>query len=463
MRIKRRNSNNERRILIGMIVDKKILTRIASKWKDNIFRSKHANLIAQWCIRYYERYEDAPKAAIEPLFESWSERTKDEASSKAIHKLLSSISDEYENLSEESNSDYIIDMAGKHFNQVQLERVVEKAEEELDHNEPETAHSILTGYNKIEMGLGEGIDLLQEKDKIKEAFDEKQEDLIKYPGALGEFFQEIFVRDGFVAFAGPAKRGKSMWLMDVAYRSISQRKKVAFFEVGDMSQNQIIRRFMIRISRHPRWAQTIEYPVKIKHSKRKGCQIKTKEKIFNKKLNWKYAKQQCNQLMKRKIKSKRTFLKLSCHANSSLHINQLESILDEWEIEDWIPDVVVIDYADILNMEFRDIEGRDRINETWKKLRRLSQARHCLVVTATQSDTLSYDKKIISMANFSDDRRKNDHVTAMIGINQTDKEKRLGVMRLNLTAAREKEFYQQKCVHVAGCLALGNPAMKACF
>ena len=123
----------------------------------------------------------------------------------------------------------------------------------------------------------------------------------------------------------------------------------------------------------------------------------------------------------------------------------------------------MIDYCDILNMYYAQFEGRDCINETWKRLRALSQRRHCLLITATQSDADSYDRGTMTMKNFSDDRRKIDSVTGVIGINQSPSEKKRGIMRLNWVALRDDEFQQSHCVHIAGCLAIGNPAIRSCF
>ena len=168
--------------------------------------------------------------------------------------------------------------------------------------------------------------------------------------------------------------------------------------------------------------------------------------------------------MQKKIKSKELYFKLSCHFNSTLDVNGIDNILQDWERESgWIPDIILIDYADILKMVYPNREGRDCINETWKRLRGLSQKRHCLLMSATQSDADSYDRGTLKMKNFSDDRRKIDSVTGMIGINQTESEKKRGIMRLNWISLRDGEFHPSHCVHVAGCLALSNPAIKSCF
>ena len=53
------------------------------------------------------------------------------------------------------------------------------------------------------------------------------------------------------------KRGKTFWLIDMAWRGMLQRKKVAFFATGDMSQRQMMRRFIARAAKRPFKADTI--------------------------------------------------------------------------------------------------------------------------------------------------------------------------------------------------------------
>jgi len=123
-------------------------------------------------------------------------------------------------------------------------------------------------------------------------------------------------------------------------------------------------------------------------------------------------------------------------------------------------DVVVIDYADILLMESGD-DNRNKINECWKQLRRLSQTWHCLVITATQSDAASYTAGTMGRQHFSEDKRKLAHVTGMIGLNQTEDEKEEAIMRLNWIARRESHYVERKCIYVVGCLPIANPAIKS--
>ncbi len=464
MRIEKKTDNDERRVLTGMIVDKIVLGRIFSKYEPGMFQSKWANLIAQWCIKYYKKYEKAPLNQIEELYERWSTKSKDKHTINLVEKFLSGLSEEYEQTEKESNSDYLIDVAGRYFNQVKIKRLIENVENELEDGAPEKATEQIASYNQIEMGVGEGIDILQDKEAIREAFLDKQESLITYPGALGKFFKPALERDAFIAFVGPDKVGKSFWLIDIAYRAMTQRKRTAYFEAGDQSKNQVMRRLMTRICRRPIYSGKIKFPTSIEYVKEiKQCEVDWDVVRFPKRMSWQYAYKKCQKLMRVKIKSKTSYFRLSCHPNSTLSIRIIQSVLQNWARDGWVPDVIVIDYADILDMSHSQLEGRDLIDETWKRLRSLSQIYHCLIVTATQSDTAAYSTRVITKENFSGDKRKNAHVTGMIGLNQTDEEKKDGVTRLNWVVLREGKFRETKCVYVAGCLDVACPAIKSCW
>ena len=210
-----------------------------------------------------------------------------------------------------SNSDYMIDMAARHCNQVKMENLIEEVESDLTAARPYKAHDGLVSYNKIEMGVGEGIDVLQDEDAIRRAFDtESSEKLINFPGALGEFFKSALERGGFIAFQGKKNVGKSWWLQEFAFQGMLQRKRVAMFEVGDMGEAQIMRRFMIRAAKQPRFPKAIDYPIKIWRNKKDRIECEYDERDFTKRLSWRKAKKLCERIMQKKVRSTETYLKL---------------------------------------------------------------------------------------------------------------------------------------------------------
>lgn len=122
-----------------------------------------------------------------------------------------------------------------------------------------------------------------------------------------------------------------------------------------------------------------------------------------------------------------------------------------------------IDYADILAPMGGYKERRHQIDATWRGLRALSQSLHCLVLTATQADTESYSRSTLTRRNFSESKTIHAHVTGMVGINQTEKEKDQGIYRLNWIDLREGEYSFVRCCYTAACLSLSNPAVLSAF
>lgn len=464
MRIERRSGGDERRIVTGMIVDDAVLAKLTGVWvKEGHFGNQWANLIGGWCVRHFEKYGTAPRADIEGIFQSWADRKGDKDTVAIVEKFLGGLSEEYDNLSSESNTQYVLDLAGEHFNKVRLRKLAETIEGDIEDGDLEAATKRVHEFGRLEVGGGAGVDVMFDEAAIQHAFESKSEPIIRYPSSLGMFFGDSLERDGFVAFMGPEKRGKSFWLIDVAWRAMCQRRRVAMFQCGDMSQAQTMRRLMVRAARRPLKAKTILYPTLIEHEPNDPiANVDHEERNYDKALDWRYAVKAARAVMERKAKTDQSLFRLSTHAAGTVSVSGIKGILKIWERSGWTPDVVAIDYADILAGP-PGVEGRDAIDQTWMGLRALSQQYHCLVVTATQSDAASYKTNLIGREHFTNDKRKLAHVTGMIGLNQTPEEKHMGLIRLNFVGLREDEYSEVKCVHVAGCLGLANPAIISCF
>ena len=148
--------------------------------------------------------------------------------------------------------------------------------------------------------------------------------------------------------------------------------------------------------------------------------------------------------------------RFKCYPAFTASIADLESDINALEgKEGFVPDVIVIDYADIIF----GADDRDGIDKVWKELKRLSQVRNCLVITATQGNRLSIEKKRVRQTNISEDIRKLSHVDVMIGLNQTPFEKKKGLMRMSVIAHRFRDFNEMEDVGVTQKLDLGQPLL----
>jgi hypothetical protein len=445
-----------RRVLAGMVTDRTVCARIAARWEPpGLFDSKHANLIGQWCVRHLEQYGRPPNGELEAIFENWASKPNtDEAVVRRVERFLSDMSDEHASQGDPPSADYVLDCADRLFNTARLRQKIERAEEHLSRGETRQAHEVVTGSSLVELGTGSLVRPAEDYDAWRTAFDvEDQRPLLGYPDRLDGFLGRSMVRDSLIAFMGPDKSGKSFWLLDLAYRAVRERHRVAFFEAGDMGRRAVMLRLGTRAARRSRFGGRVKIPLDVTWEGEVRTRTDKHDEPLPAAEAFKAFQKACRG---------RDLFRLSCHPNSSISVAGIVSILRDWEREGWVPDVVAVDYADILAAPSGFRETNDQIDQTWKELRRLSQDLHCLVATATQSSALAYrGGGTLGRRHFSGRKTKLAHVNGMVGINVTDEDKRKGVTRLNWVVKRDGAFREGVSVPVAGCLAIANPAIRS--
>ncbi len=456
MKVEKRDGGVERRIAIGLITCDLFLARVAPRWlPEGMFRSSWIDVIGKWCVEYQKKYGKAPGKGIQAIYESWAEDSTDQASIEGIGELLGSISGEYAKLKKEANPDHLADMAAQHFDTVQAERRIEKAQQWLAAGQTARAIEIMNGTKGIAFGSQQWIDPYRDTVAIDNTFDRKSDPLITFDGALGEFFMDSLEREGLVAVQGQSKRKKSWVIQELGHQALLQGRKVAMFQVGDLSQDDIMSRLVIRAAKRPYEKGKAKIPTRMIRM-RNELHVDYKEKEWTAPLTKERAHAA---MLKLAGEGDECRYRLEVHPNISISVVGIMERLLEWDRDGWTPDVCLIDYADILAPVSKKVDGRDSINETWQWMRRLSQERHCLVVTGTQADTASFETDLQRRGNFSNDRRKLDHVSGMFALNMTDKELGEQRMRLNWLERRKRAFTETKVVHVIGCLDVANPWM----
>jgi hypothetical protein len=441
-----------------------------------MFSSRYSNLIGQWCIDHHRKYGKAPNRDITGYFLSWADNgNSSKEDVRSIEELLSFLSDE-DRVSESPTVDYLVDLAGRVFNKARLLKLCEQVKDKLDSGDDDGADALISAHRRVELGMGSGVALLNDKEAILSTFREDAgESLINYPGALGKFFKGQLQRDAFVGVMAPQKTGKSWWLTDMAWRALLGRFRVAYFQVGDLTERQVKERIVIRVSGKPvyspsgKWPMKVDYPTSIRvpepsTDSKPMAEVSLEKMVFSGPLSGIDAWHDCERFVHDRLRTNRILFRLFYCPTLGINVDGVKDVLETWAAEGWVADVVLIDYADNLappNGDFR--ERRDQVEQTWARMRQISETLHCLVVTATQVNKEAYSAWVMNKTHFAADNRKFNHVTGMIGLNQTGKEKEANVMRLNWIALRSGAFSVFHCCHVAGCLALARPAVLSAF
>jgi hypothetical protein len=466
VRITSVKSDEERQILTALIVHNEVLSTLCSKLgqEREPFENKWANVVYGWCRQYHEKYNKAPRRHIQQLFAKYAAKSKDEDSVALMESFLSRLSKDYEGLKHETNEQFVLDTAAQYFDRVRLQRIQESMSLALENRDVVEAKKAHAGFQPMDFSAGEWKDPLDE-DTIRQTLRRAQEEesLIEWHGeALNRFLGPQFGRGKFVSFVAPEKRGKSFWLLETVYQAVRQRRKVLYYVIGDMSEDQANLRFYGRVTRKPYAGDAdVRIPKAIDKTK-EGMVVRYKEERRTKPTVQDVLK--ARERLKQATAVKVLPLKTRCVAAGVVSASNVEQDIAKFAADGWAPDVVVLDYADLLAPEpGSGQEFRHQVNETWKVLRRISLDYHCCVVTATQAAASSYDAEVIKKKDFSEDKRKNAHVTGMVGINQNTEEKEKGLYRLNWIFLRDGKWSDGAVVWTAGELAVACPCLLSRF
>ena len=459
------DSSEERIVLTAMIVNDSVLSSIATNLKgaESPFRSKWSNLVSSWCVKHFHKYHRAPRKAIQSLFESYANSTRDKAAVETIESFLEGLSREHAN--KDLNEQFVLDLASKHFRRVRLEKLTQSIEACLEKDDTEKAESQLTEFrNHTFISSSDWVDPTDPKILYDSLTISENRSVLGFRGDLNTFLSPHFERDGFISFTGPEKRGKSFWLLECAWQGMRQRRRVLYYVVGDMSRPQVIRRLVIRAIRRPFKSGPFDRPIKLRRNKDGSMEVINEQKMASEGISVSQATKAMREALER-AGSKESRLKLKCVPPSSICASDIQRDVYSFARQGWIPDMVVLDYADLLAPEPHTVqwEFRHQENEKWKALRRITQDFHLLLITGTQAAATSYNASVIRKTDFSEDKRKNAHVTGMLGINQTSEEKQQGIYRLNWTFLRDGAWTDTQVCHTAGNLALACPCIVSRF
>jgi len=476
--VKRERINQiERQLLIALITSRDFLSQAVPTLDVNLLPAGPFREVCGWCITYFKEYGKAPNRDIETVYHRWAE-SNEGPEVEPIHDLLEGLSDEYDT-KDPLNIPYLLDCLRSFLSKKNLQRLYESVETALGSGKPEEAERHVLEYKPVEMAGGFGLDPFRDGGSWERAFSDPAQPLMEFPEPAGRFLNPALTRDALVGIQAPEKRGKTWWCIEFVVRALRMRRKVAFFQVGDLSENQLLIRLGTYFTGRPSRQDLcgiVPFPLRLtegtepardtdeegENGARGQETVLPTVEVEDRNIKTPVTLPACRKALRRfsrgcGLNPKKSYLKISTHANSSINVLGICSILDRWEmVEGFIPDVVVIDYADILSPEDPTKQARDQVNDTWKALRRLSQDRHCLVLVPTQANAGSYETETQTMRNFSEDKRKLAHVTGMLGLNQSTREKEVGLMRLNWIVLRESPSSVGRCLWVGQCLNLGR-------
>ena len=447
MRREKLDALNERDILYGLITSEKFCRELCPVLNPRLLEVDYARIVSSWIKDYYNDYKTCPGKDISKLYRSHSEDINDEALRENILTFLNKLDKDYESISN-FNDEYALQESITYLKKQSLKNLSKDVESFLLTNDIEKAEDSITKYKTIEKSTGEAVSLLKSPESIVESYSEEKGTLFTLPKAYGKVVGRIH-REDFISYLAPMKRGKTWTLIDVGVNAASQGMKVLFVS-HEMSESDVIKRFWTSFTGDIGEARDdIDYSYFEDNGNGKfTVEHKT---ITRKPIN-------LVSIEKKQKALKRMFrggdIRVLAVPAYSLSPDGLDMKIERLvQQEEFVPDVIIIDYADIMQ-PIEKGEYRHQIDGIWKRLRALAQKRKCVVFTASQSGRSSIGNDVNS-ENISEDIRKLAHVTSMVAINQNETERKNGIVRFKQLAVREgeMEFRQAICTQ---CLTIGR-------
>lgn len=504
------DSRIERQICIGLIIDGRFLRELRPLCSPDSFRVGFTRRVAGWCLEYHEEYGKSPGKHIEDIYlQHKAEIPEDEA--KLLEEFLAGLSEEYERAGG-FNSDYIRDKAEQHFRLTALKSLQTNLHQFIVAGRPEEAEELVKSYRRPARRQSQGIDPLRDVDSIVRALipGESNTDIImRLPGDLGEATGPL-ERGFFIAVQAESGVGKSWWLWFMSQWAVLLGFNTAFFSF-EMSTLKMIQRGWQDIAGLPS-VDIPEYQLSSDgqllipvfdceknqtNECREGCGIALIEPSGDGgKLGLRPAFRDaptdyrpCSKCRGRsgfratawwKVAGKRDRLDpssaLKKHASldrsgvlkraGRFHLvefpsrrytmDDLFTYLNNLEYyEDFVPSVIVTDYADKLKWRVPG-DPRVSIGEIWDAHKGLAQERHCLVITASQSNTMRSGKQV-GRGSWGETQEKEHLLDLGIAFNQSASDQASGIMRASVAKKRHGQMERAGEIMILQQLSIGRP------
>lgn len=459
------SAHQERKVLAAMIRNRQLLSVVANNWtKEGLFGPSQLvfNEIGTLCVKFFRKHGKPPRDDFnELLVERYSNAPQEKADQ--VELLLNDLAQQN---GKKQSTEHLINLAERVFNRAAYRRYREQIDEADLRNA--LGKEELPAFKQIKLTQNLGSDFFKDDKLFDDLFGSKRTPLFTFDGDLGVLIGDAFVKKDFISYIAREKGGKSWWLVETLYQAVQAGNRAAYFTVGDMSEAEIAERIAIRITNCPakREGRNTPFRVKIPVTLEGGEDPRGKLKIYKKLLSKRMALDARDRWLAELPET--AGFKIVERPSYTCTVSDIETVLERWQDQyDWQPDLVVIDYADILAApaSSQKDEYRHRIDATWAAMRSLAQKFDCCTVTATQAGRTKkgaeYD--LLTPSNISEDKRKLAHVAGMFGMVKAKAGSDYDTIRMNCLARRGGRFDVEKAVRVAGCLDLAKPFIVSCL
>ncbi len=488
-KLHRIDHNVEKRVITSFLVSDSVLSQLHPYLQPYLFELEVSQILIRWINDYYKSYKKSPKQQIQDIFlKEKSSLPPNKASD--VQEFLQTISSEYTN--ESSNEDFRLDQAKQFLRLQAIRKTHAEVGEFLDRGEIDKAEEVLNNNRRIISETKfDWVAPYDDMDFVAKVFEEMEHPLLELKGKLGELVGPLR-RGWLMGVMAGFKRGKTAFFQDLAFDATTSRCKVAFISC-EMENRQMGERIYRHLGAFSNTTHEVVIPIfdcwaNADNSCKKSFRLGKgkRPKVFDPSHLYKPCDECRRKPQEEKDYMMSTWSKLEKHSAASYPgvrkeirklqrmigsnkfrlisfprftatISDIENSLEELDVKEcFIPDIVIVDYADILAPEIKG-DKKDIIDDIWKKLSRMAGERHVLVITGSQITRAGLNKAILDETDTPENILKLAHVDIMMVMDQTPQEKERHFIRFGVMEHRHKEFFRTRQVLALQQFEIGQP------
>lgn len=475
--------DDEKFVITNLILNSHLCKAVLDVTDPLFFKSKGVHIILKWVKSHYIEFNEALGSKINDYY-ALDAVLLDEPIKDQIANILEHLSNVQSADYEVHNIDYLVSRAITLYKKKFFENQIKIAHSFIEKGEIDRAEEALAKRFEY-ISLANTAKNLDDPEYIQDAISliykgEEEDPFFMWEDQLGQFIGRI-EPGWFISFIAPPKVGKTTFLIETLIAALLMRKNVVFFSF-EMPIKQILARILKRITGLCTPGGGDYYvPVFDCRANQRGFCTKPERlgigdivdpeggnvRPFSKDIEWtpcaecrgtkdfdiaswkvKVEKPEIDEVSFRKMVN--AFMVLyGRHCKPIFYPSKTATVVEVNRdidaliaTENFIPDLIIIDYADL----FKPINGagggqkRLELDSIWEELRALGQSRLVGLITASQTSKNAVNSKFIRQQDIAEDFSKIAKLDRGIGIAQTEDMKELGLVNINIVADRHEEF-----------------------
>lgn len=371
--------------------------------KLDYFESNMHKFILKYAIKYIDDYNKAPtQDALKTLVKS---HQKDKSQLPALYELVDiifnyPIKGNEELVNTDKDKEFVFDITLDFFKKQYLKKILFKAAEHFD----------MGSFGEISTLINNGLKKFEPKSKAHDYYkdlDKRMEEKVRNPIACLKGLNEVIgggLSSGELAIIlAPTGGGKSMGLVRFAAESLINGKKVIYYTL-ELAEEAVGRRFDACLN-------DIEIRFVTAH----------KDIIRNNAAA---------------LEANGGKLLIQPYLETKPTITTIKNHLAGLKREGFVPDIIFVDYADLMKPTTHYTEKRHALTDIYEGLRNLANELQVPVWTASQVNRGGYEGEGFSLSNISEDMGKANTADLIVGIVRTKPNKLTQTAKLQVMKNR---------------------------